>query len=530
MIRQVTLGALAVLVFTACLSKPTAQVNGADVRSDARGDAAGGDAGLDVARQPDGPHDAAVPDTRGMDLQDVLPQDLTGPDGSDMDVPAAPDSLDDTEQAGDHAVPPDILDLDAAADTAVFPDAADALEVSTDAPNIDVLADEVCTPDCEGKECGPDGCGDECGKCEDGNVCTDDQCGEFGKCTYPTNTASCDDGNPCTEDDVCSESKCDGVWLPPDQLLGLQCVCMSDLDCAPLLDADPCNGQLMCAPIAPPDLLRYCTADPTSVPDCDDKVYCNGHETCVPNQGCQPGVLQLDDGVDCTVDFCDEDGDVVLHDADDASCNDSNPCTDDACDKAVGCVHSNNSVGCDDGDACTADDACAGGVCFGVQVPCDDGNPCTDDSCDKTTGCVYANNTGPCTDSNACTALDVCSVGKCVAGPAVICDDKNECTSDACLPAVGCVYVNNQNACDNSNKCDAGDVCKDGDCIGTPMVCDDKNPCTDDRCSEAIRVRSDAGGRWRILPGGAAEQVHQGPVRLCSRLHWQAVRPGRMRW
>lgn len=38
---------------------------------------------------------------------------------------------------------------------------------------------------------------------------------------------------------------------------------------------------------------------------------------------------------------------------------------------------------CDDGDPCTANDACAGGVCSGKPYPCpDDGLPCTDERCE----------------------------------------------------------------------------------------------------------------------------------------------------
>jgi len=48
------------------------------------------------------------------------------------------------------------------------------------------------------------------------------------------------------------------------------------------------------------------------------------------------------------------------------NCADANPCTDDGCNPAVGCVHSNNTSACDDGDACTTADVCSGGACAGV--------------------------------------------------------------------------------------------------------------------------------------------------------------------
>ena len=75
-----------------------------------------------------------------------------------------------------------------------------------------------------------------------------------------------------------------------------------------------------------------------------------------------------------------------------------------------------------DGDACTEDDTCANGVCeSGTALDCDDANPCTDDSCDTASGCVYVNNTDPCEDGDPCTQGDVCSDGSCVPGTALDC-------------------------------------------------------------------------------------------------------------
>ena len=42
-----------------------------------------------------------------------------------------------------------------------------------------------------------------------------------------------------------------------------------------------------------------------------------------------------------------------------ANGNDSNPCTDDRCDGAGGCAHTDNTMTCDDGNACTRGDRCA---------------------------------------------------------------------------------------------------------------------------------------------------------------------------
>lgn len=58
-----------------------------------------------------------------------------------------------------------------------------------------------------------------------------------------------------------------------------------------------------------------------------------------------------------------------------ASCEDANPCTDDACDPTVGCVHVANTAACDDAIACTTGDRCSGGTCSGVDA-CATGQTC----------------------------------------------------------------------------------------------------------------------------------------------------------
>jgi len=121
------------------------------------------------------------------------------------------------------------------------------------------------------------------------------------------------------------------------------------------------------------------------------------------------------------------------------SCDDANVCTTDSCNTATGCVFANNSNPCNDGSACTVGDQCAFGTCHaGTVVNCNDGNPCTNDSCDPATGCVNVNNTSACSDGNACTVSDVCSGGACQPGAPRVCGDNNVCTTDTCDPATGC--------------------------------------------------------------------------------------------
>ncbi len=166
-------------------------------------------------------------------------------------------------------------------------------------------------------------------------------------------------------------------------------------------------------------------------------------------------------------------------------CDDKNPCTDDSCDPEVGCVFKNNTVGCDDGNLCTENDVCAAGVCKpGTALVCNDDNICTNDSCKPLDGCVYVNNTVPCDDGNACTTLDKCGGGTCNGGPALGCNDNNECTLDECDTNTGCVHTPQDTVCDDGIECTL-DVCSlSSGCVNTPVaaLCDDGNECTNDLC------------------------------------------------
>lgn len=82
-----------------------------------------------------------------------------------------------------------------------------------------------------------------------------------------------------------------------------------------------------------------------------------------------------------------------------------------------GCVP--GSGACDDGDPCTAGDACTDGICIGPGATCDDGNACTADLCGLEGGCVHEPAAGRCDDGDACTLADACTASACVAGPRI---------------------------------------------------------------------------------------------------------------
>jgi|GEM_PF-2004257 len=271
--------------------------------------------------------------------------------------------------------------------------------------------------------------------CDDGNQCTDDYCFD-GVCEHRNNSLPCDDGQACSANDHCL----DGV-----------CVGDSPLSCD---DGNPCTTD-----------------------GCDDLAGCVHY----------PNSLPCDDGNACTLrDVCSEG---VCRSGPEADCDDMNICTDDSCDPASGCIYANNQLPCDDGQLCSTNDRCVNGVCVGESdKDCDDKNPCTEDSCDDALGCVYAFNRAPCDDQDACTLYDVCNQGVCAGVEMLDCDDQNPCTTDKCFSDTGCDHAPNSEPCDDLDACTLGDVCDSGACQpGTQVLdCDDGNPCTNDGCDPAL--------------------------------------------
>ena len=153
--------------------------------------------------------------------------------------------------------------------------------------------------------------------CNDNNGCTDDSCAPETGCVFTNNAADCNDGNPCTDGDHCQDGSC-----APGQ----------DLECD---DGQYCNGiescdeETGCVDGPPPVVddnvactLDVCDEENDTVihapqnDECNNGAFCDGLETCDAVEGCKDGVPPLlDDGNDCTQDLCDEEADVVVHNA-----------------------------------------------------------------------------------------------------------------------------------------------------------------------------------------------------------------------
>jgi len=321
--------------------------------------------------------------------------------------------------------------------------------------------------------------------CNDGNICTDDSCDSLTGCVHQANGGACSDNNVCTSADYCAGGKCAGGELLDcdDGNICTDDGCQAAVGCTHVANDQPCSDGNECTK---GDQCQAGSCAAGGLENCDDSNLCTA-DSCDPALGCVYEFLSApcDDGDDCTVnDKCFQgqcQGGAQLN------CDDSNPCTDDSCDVTGICLHLANQAECSDDNACTTGDHCAGGHCVVTgELQCVDDNICTLNECDPVAGCVALLHDGPCDDQNVCTTSDHCHLGACISTGTLQCDDGNLCTDDDCNPDTGCAYVHNQLGCDDDNACTLDDQCTNGWCQGkTVMDCDDSNPCTNDSCHPA---------------------------------------------
>ncbi|MSQ84432.1 MAG: hypothetical protein EXR77_16380 [Myxococcales bacterium] len=214
--------------------------------------------------------------------------------------------------------------------------------------------------------------------CDDKNICTTDTCNPVSGCAFANNAMPCDDGDACTENETCAGGSCKTGTV--------SCPCQNDSDCGKNEDGNLCNGTLYCAKGQMPFV---CKVNPATIVTCNpkDDTVC-AMATCDGKSGKCKAVAQGDgepcnDGSACTQnDACK----VGLCSGGALPCDDANACTDDACDAKAGCTHKTNAAVCSDGDLCTLGDNCVASVCKATPKGCDDGFACSVDSCDKATG------------------------------------------------------------------------------------------------------------------------------------------------
>ena len=326
------------------------------------------------------------------------------------------------------------------------------VEIGIDVSELEIHEEDVCTPDCDGKECGDNGCGGTCGECGENQECDEGQC----ECTFkPCKDLCCledevcfeasccppdcdesecgDDGcggtcGECGENEQCVEGVCNCTFKPCEDVCCLEDeVCFEAACCMPACDGkecgdDGCGG--LCGEEAQCEDGNPCTwdacdegvCDNTLLPlaecvcdkdaDCDsfdDDLFCNGTLHCAPSEEdpdvslCQVDpetVPVVDDEFDCTIDECDDENDVVVNTPTDAECDDENDCTEDLCNP--GEAGEESETGCvysnvDDDTPCTdaPQGVCKDGACV-CQPACEDKECGEDDGCGGSCDpCVY---------------------------------------------------------------------------------------------------------------------------------------------
>jgi hypothetical protein len=246
-------------------------------------------------------------------------------------------------------------------------------------------------------------------ECNDGNVCTTDECTVEGCRNNAVQDASeCDDGKYCTAGDQCAGGVCtpagprscseeeDACHFGVCDEEADQCVKQQKTNGTSCEDGFSCTAVEQCADGA---------CQVVAARDCTDGNDCT-IDTCQEVLGCQhqnqprgtpegnPGDASCDNGIDDDCDLLtdyEEDPDCRSCLPEDP-CDDNNPCTDDSCTQGL-CLHQNRGDGtsCEDGFYCIASKTCTGGMCGGVPRVCaDDGIACTDDLCDSQANqCVH---------------------------------------------------------------------------------------------------------------------------------------------
>ena len=337
--------------------------------------------------------------------------------------------------------------------------------------------------------------------CNDGVDCTEDTCNENNRtCVNTPNNRNCSD---------------DGLFCNGDEFCDLQNDCSST--------GDPCQNGLVCnEPNGSCDPQSACgdgTVDPGE--DCDDgnvedgdccsafcefevegsscadNQYCNGEETCDGTGACQSGMpIDCADGLECTVDSCDEANDSCTNTPDNTNCDDGQYCNGvEVCDLSTGCVPG-TPVNCSDGIDCTNDS------CDETNDRCEytpDDNNCPDDGlfCNGDEFCHPQNNcssTGdPCLNGTTCNETN----GSCVLRPVCgngtqdqgeDCDDGNVEDGDCC--SAFCTFEPAGSSCADDQYCNGDETCDgNGTCqAGIPIDCSDGVDCTVDSCDEVNEV------------------------------------------
>ena len=376
----------------------------------------------------------------------------------------------------------------------------------------------------EGCDEGADACtttGDPCSGfdycCEDGAFCSENPCGcqdadhDDHYAIDPSCPAGddCNDANPSVHPDateVCNgiDDNCqNGADETGDSL------CANGIYCD---GPETCNGFTGCQVGSAPDCNDEidCTADSCNEAEgrcdnlpndalCTDGAWCNGDEYCSATEGCRPGTApNCNDGIDCTVDGCNEYSDSCTNSPNHSACNDQQWCNGtETCDAQNGCLIG-TAPDCADGVTCTIDvcneqtDSCSN---VADDAACDDGAWCNgQETCHPTADCLAG--VPPCPSDNAwCNGTEGCDEGADICtttgGPCsgydYCCEDGAYCSGAAC----GCQDADSDDHYAIDPSCPAGDDCDDTDPDVHPEATEICNG-IDDNCAGGIDEGADS--------------------------------------
>ena len=306
------------------------------------------------------------------------------------------------------------------------------------------------------------------GACDDGDACSvGDTCVD-GVCTAGV-TAVCDDLNPCTAD-MCIAGPV-GCTV---QMLDDGAACANSDPCLEpgVCEAGTCVDQQPVTCEDPgPCLSSSCVAfegclskfDPNGSP-CDDGNPCTQEGQCSAGE-CVALPLPCSDGNACTVDGCDEGGCVYELVATGVPCQPGDPCFEGGTCDLGECV-GGEPLPCPDGVCDVRECDPTTGTCEIVHLKpdgteCGDANPCTvPGGCDD--GACAGQDSVDCDDDDACT-VDTCEAefGNCKHAPKLCAPDAEQpCQAPTCEPATGC-------------QLEADPICESASVVWTsPIACD----------------------------------------------------------
>ncbi len=159
-------------------------------------------------------------------------------------------------------------------------------------------------------------------------------------------------------------------------------------------------------------------------------------------------------------------------------CDDANACTADAFDLNLeACVHPPQDGPC--ADPCLQDAVCVEGACVGTPLICPQpASACRQALCELGVGCVELDDPDACDDGNPCT-VDTCDdvdgCGHTVVANGTPCGAIDGCDAAPVCVAGSCVDVPVPDGvpCDDGDLCTTGDVCQAGACVGLGALLDD---------------------------------------------------------